>query len=162
MKTRQIHRTTGPKEFNLKQFYSLSQNERKTHIDALRQLEFKDLSETDLGVVFLWYQNWLLEDWPGNKTNFISIQDIIPQQKDASTCVDTGTIILEEQDQLIEEIPTYTKEYLRDYIMLIFDDYPNWEWDLVQSKVDKFLDSTDNIYKYTNYEKEIIREYSHR
>lgn len=162
MKTRQVHRTTGPKEFNLKQFYSLTQSERKTHIDALRQLEFNDLSETDLGVVYLWHQNWLIEDWPGTKTNFISIEEKITQQEDASTCVDTGTSILDEQDQLIKEIPTYTKQYLRDYINLIFEDYSNWEWDLMATNVDKFLKATDNIYKYTNYEKEIIREYSHR
>lgn len=162
MKTRKIHRTTGPKEINLKNFYSLTQLERKTHIDALRKLNFEDLSEVDLGVVYLWYQNWLLEDWPGSKTNFISIEEKIPQQKDASTCVDTGTSVLDEQDELIGEIPTYTKEYLKDYINLIFEDYSSWEWDFKSTTVDKFINATNNLYEYTNYEKEILREYSRR
>ncbi len=160
--TRTIHRTTGPKEINLTDFYKLSNTSRNTHIDALKQIPFNQLSQVDLGVVFFYYQNWLLEDWPSYKTNFISINEKIPQQKDASICVDASTSILEQLDKLIEEIPNYTKEYLKNYINLIFEDYSNWEWDLKATKVDKFIDATDNLYSYTNYEKEIIREYSRR
>ena len=162
MKTRKIHRTTKPKEINLKQFYEMGHLDRKTHIDALHKLEFKDLSQTDLGVVFLWYQNWLLEDWPEVKTNFFSLNENEPQQENASIRVDYSASILDEQDELIKEIPTYTKEYLKDYIMLIFEDYPNWEWDLKSTTIDKFISSTNNFYKYTEYEKEILREFVRR
>jgi hypothetical protein len=157
--TRKVHRTTGPKEINLKNFYQLSNAQRDAHIDALKQLRFEELSEVDLGVVFFHYQNWLLEDWPSKKVNFFEIKEI-PQQV---IQIDTGTSILDETDKLIEEIPTYTKEYLIDYLNDLFEDYPNWRNDLkFSSSVEKFIDATNNIYNFINYEKEIIKEYSRR
>jgi hypothetical protein len=156
---RLVHRTDVPKEINLKNFYQLSNQQRSAHIDALKQLPFDQLSETDLGVVFFYYQNWLLEDWPGKKVNFFEVKEI-PQQVEQ---IDTGTSILEETDKLIEEIPTYTKEYLIDYLNDLFENYPNWRNELkFSSSVENFIDATNNIYEYIPYEKEIIREYSRR
>jgi len=159
IRTRQVSRTGTPKEINLKNFYQLSNQQRDAHIDALKQLPFDQLSETDLGVVFFYFQNWLIEDWPGKKTNFFEIKEI-PQQVEQ---IDTGTSILEETDKLIEEIPTYTKKYLLDYLNDLFEDYPNWINDLkFSTNVEKFIEATNNIYNFINYEKEIIREYSKR
>lgn len=70
-----IHREGLPTEIALKEFYSLSNKERREHINALKELDFKQLSQTDLGIVYFWFQNWLLDSWPIPKQNFISIQD---------------------------------------------------------------------------------------
>jgi len=71
--TRPVHRTGEPIEINLKQFYKLSKEKRKAHILELKKLSFDKLSQTDIGVISLWYENWLIESWPIPKKNFISI-----------------------------------------------------------------------------------------
>lgn len=68
-----VHRLGKPLEINLKQFYQLSIEQKKEHIEELKKINFKDLSETDKGVIFLYYQNWNLENWPIPKKNFIEL-----------------------------------------------------------------------------------------
>lgn len=61
---------------HLKQFYNLSRQEKKEHINELRKIPFKELEEYQKAIVYFWYQNWMLEGWPIPKKNFISIEDI--------------------------------------------------------------------------------------
>jgi len=59
----------------LKQFYNLTRQEKKEHINELRKIPFKELDEYQKAVVYFWYQDWMLDSWPISKKNFISIQD---------------------------------------------------------------------------------------
>lgn len=170
MATRKIHRTDGPKEIGLKNFYSLTELERKTHIDALQSLEFYELSETDIGVVYFWYQNWMLSDWPNRVKNFLSIKEVdatIRVENSIKEIMFTPTEVFEDLpddfEELMREIPTYTKSELKELISTIFkNNYSNWEFDLRSTTATKFIDATNNIYKFNEFEKELIREYSHR
>jgi hypothetical protein len=60
-------------KLQLKQFYELTRQEKKNYIDQLKQKPFKELTDAEKGIVFFWYQNWLLDSWPIPKKNFISI-----------------------------------------------------------------------------------------
>jgi hypothetical protein len=61
---------------NLKQFYELTRQEKKDYINQLKLKSFKELTDAEKGIVFFWYQNWLLESWPIAKKNFISIDNL--------------------------------------------------------------------------------------
>jgi hypothetical protein len=149
----------------------LTELERKAHIDALQLLEFNKLSQVDLGVVYFWYQNWKMEDWPNRTKNFITIQEV-----DASIRVENSikkmmyiqpeTIISnvpEDVDQLIKEIPTYPKSDIKEMLEIIFaEEYPKWEFDLRSTTPTKFVDATSNIFVYNEFEVELIHEYTRR
>jgi hypothetical protein len=59
---------------NLKKFYALNRQEKQDYINQLKQKPFKQLTDAEKGIVFFWYQNWMLESWPIPKKNFISIE----------------------------------------------------------------------------------------
>ena len=58
---------------NLKEFYTLNRKEKEDYINQLKLKSFKELTDAEKGVVFFWYQDWLLESWPIPKKNFIEL-----------------------------------------------------------------------------------------
>lgn len=62
-------------KIQLKQFYNLSRQEKKEHVNELRKIPFKELEEYQKAIVYHWFQDWMLEGWPITKKNFISIED---------------------------------------------------------------------------------------
>lgn len=147
-----IHRVGEPKQINLKQFYQLSEPERQAYIEKLKELTFNELSDTDKGVVFFYFQNWLLEDWPGQKVNFFQIIDVftpelveneLPQQENA----DTSTSILDEELPTIDEICEKGINYIKEYLNIYFElDYPDWEGNLkFGGNPIKFIDATSTF-----------------
>ena len=170
MATRKINRKDGPKEINLKNFYSFTELERKAHIDALQLLEFNELSQVDLGVVYFWYQNWKMEDWPNRTKNFITIQEVDASirvensiKKMMYTQTENTSTLSDEFDELIKVIPKYTKSDIKEILQTIFaEDYPKWEFDLRSTTPTKFVDATSNIFVYNEFEVELIHEYTRR
>ncbi len=135
------NRLGEPKQINLKQFYQLSDAKRHTHIEELKNLKFNELSDTDKGVVFFYYQNWLLEDWPGKKENFFEIeQDISTVFQQVVETVDEK--IVPTVDKICENGLVYVREYLNAYFEL---DYPDWEGNLKFNSANKFCDATLNF-----------------
>lgn len=163
-----IHRTGEPKEISLKNFYLLTPQQKEEHINELANLEFDQLSETDKGVVYFYFQNWLLEDWPGNttKSNFISIFDILPQQEGESVTStlqnQSGEIVGESNSSMVEQlvepvvidnIPTVDEvcelgvKHIKKYLSVYFgEEYSDWEPVLkFASSVDTFIDATSTF-----------------
>ncbi len=158
-----FHRVGEPKEVNLKQFYQLSSSQRQAHIEKLKKLQFNELSETDKGVVFFYFQNWLLEDWPGQKVNFFQLEkeiptvlgeniteqilEVIEQNIPQQENTDTSTSVLDEQLPTIEEICQDGMEYVREYLNAYFElEYPDWEGNLkFSTNSTKFIDATLNF-----------------
>lgn len=136
------HRLGEPKEISLKQFYQLSDAKRHTHIEELKNLNFNELSDTDKGVVFFYYQNWLLEEWPGKKVNFFEIE------KETPTVFEQVVETVNEQviptvDEICENGLEYVREYLNAYFEL---DYPDWEGNLkFSTNSSKFIEATLNF-----------------
>ena len=62
-------------EIQLKQFYKLTRKEKEEHINQLKLIPFKDLKEFQKAIVYNWYQDWTLENWPVPKKNFISMEE---------------------------------------------------------------------------------------
>ena len=60
-------------KMNLKEFYTLNRKEKEDYINQLKLKSFKELTDAEKGVVFFWYQDWLLESWPIPKKNFIEL-----------------------------------------------------------------------------------------
>jgi len=136
-----IHRLGEPVEVNLKQFYELSEAKRDAHIVELKKLKFKELSDTDKGVVFFYYQNWGLVDWPGEKINFFRIEDIPTVFEQVVETVSEQ--IIPTVDEICEDGLDYVREYLNAYFEL---DYPDWEGNLKFSTSPlKFIEATLNF-----------------
>jgi len=62
-------------EIQLKQFYQLTRTEKEEHINQLKLIPFKELKEYQKSIVYSWYQDWELENWPVPKKNFITLND---------------------------------------------------------------------------------------
>lgn len=62
-------------KIQLKQFYTLTRTEKLEHINQLKKIPFKQLEEYQKAIVYFWYQNWMMENWPIPKKNFLSIED---------------------------------------------------------------------------------------
>ena len=136
--TRTIHRDGAPAEINLKDFYQLSNTSRKAHIDNLKQIPFNELSQVDLGVVFFYYQNWLLEDWPGNKLNYFSFD------KETSTSVQISSAPVILDIPKVEEVVELGIRSIKKYLNVYFDEeYKDWEPQLkFSSSAQNFIEAT--------------------
>lgn len=62
-------------KLQLKQFYELKRKEKEEHINELKKIPFNELEEFQKAIVYFWYQDWSLENWPVPKKNFISLTD---------------------------------------------------------------------------------------
>lgn len=57
-----------------------------------------------------------------------------------------------DEIELIKNIPNLTKEQIEEELDDFFWlDYTNWKFDLYQCKIENFVNSTKNEFKYTNY-----------
>ena len=155
-----VHRVGEPKEINLKQFYQLSNVQRQVHIEKLKEFKFNELSDTDKGVVFFYFQNWLLEDWPGEKVNFFKLEKEIPTvigetiteqileviEQNKPQQENTSASILDEQLPTVDEICQNGMDYVREYLNTYFElDYTDWETNLRFNTSNKFIEVTLNF-----------------
>jgi len=73
------------------------------------------------------------------------------EEKDGTSDEYTRTDIPDE-NELIKDIPNMSKQDIKELICDYYaNEYPNWEIDLYNTKIENFINNTNSIFHYTSY-----------
>lgn len=145
----------------------LNHQQKDEHIRFLLTLEDNELSTRD---------EYILRFYGPKKAkkNFISIlDDIKPEQTIREILVEDITPtdvlpvipdeLLKEQQKLIDNIPTYSKEKILNYLDHLFVSYPKWKLDFYNCKLESFIQIVRKEYSdITELDIAMINEFKKR
>lgn len=151
-------------ELSYAQFQKLNRTEKDAYIKQLLKIPKNNRSTND---------DYILKfngpEETSKVNNFFSIDEIHSTEIDENIEANIDEILDEYLDltkinsteidanipdeiELIKNIPNLSKQEIKELIDVYYaGDYPNWEFDLRQTKLDNFINNTNSLYEYTNY-----------